>query len=82
VIHVFHSRRLNFLYNLPGRQLPYDVLLFAREVLYEMPVRATICVVLPDIVGCTRRIIWIHIRFHDDFFMEGNCMNSTFAMHN
>jgi hypothetical protein len=57
-------------------------LLYAREVLDEMPVRATICVVLPEIVGYRWRIIWIHIRFHDDFFMEGNCMNSTFAMHN
>jgi hypothetical protein len=56
-------------------------LLYAREVLDEMPVRATICVVLPEIVGCRWRIIWIHIRFHNDLFMEGNFMHSTLAMY-
>jgi hypothetical protein len=58
---------VNLMYNLSGRQLPYDVLLFACEVLDEMPVRATICVVLPEITGYRWRIIWIHPRFHDDF---------------
>jgi hypothetical protein len=49
VIHDFQFRCLGFPYNLSGRHLPYEVLLVAHEVLDEMPMRATIRVVLPEI---------------------------------